>query len=112
MKHEALFLNSRRSYVRIDDVWYDTNKEHNPQIGQGFLMGTIQEVLDYETYIKNYPESKTEIYYAVNDKTQTKGYLRKVADKKMGVGEYSRMVQYGVNPAQPTLLSKKDIEAN
>jgi len=112
MKHEVLFLNSRRSYVRVDDTWYDTHKEHNPQIGQGFLLGTIEEVLDYETYKASFPESKTEIYSNVNDKTQTRGYLRKVADKKIGAGEYSRLVQYAVNPSQPTLMSKKDIDIN
>ena len=47
MRHEVLFLNSGRSYVRLDDVWYDTSKEHDPQVGQGFLTGKIEEVLDF-----------------------------------------------------------------
>ena len=112
MKHEVLFLNSRRSYVRIEDTWYDTNKEHNPKVGQGFLLGTIEEVIDYQSYKDKYPESKTEVFYIVNDKTQTRGYIRKVSDKKIGVGEYSRLVQYAVNVDQPTMMSKKDIDIN
>ena len=112
MKHEVLFLSSRRSYVRVNETWYDTNKEHNPKKGQGFLLGSIEEILDYETYTKTYPESKTEIFYEVNDKTHSGGYLRKISDKKIAVGEYNRAVQYAVNPLQPTLISKKDIGLN
>ena len=112
MKHEVLFLNSSRSYVRIKDVWYDTHKEHNPKIGDAFLIGIIEEVLDYESYRTTYPESKTEIYSMVTDKTQSGGYLRKVEDRKMGDGTYSRMVQYGVNPLQPSPFIKQDISLN
>jgi hypothetical protein len=112
MRHEVLFLNSRRSYVRVNETWYDTHKEHSPQKGQGFLLGAIEEVLEYETYTKTYPESKREIFYEVNDKTHSGGYLRKVSDRKMAAGEYNRAVEYAVNPLQPTLVSKKDIELN
>ena len=108
MKHEVLFLNSRRAYVRVDDTWYDTSKEHDPQIGQGFLLGKIEEVLDYEKYSSKYPESKTEKYYEVVDKTQTGGYIRRVWEGK----EFGRIVQYAVNPLQPTQLFKKDIQLN
>lgn len=112
MKHEILFLNSSRSYVRIQDVWYDTHKEHNPQTGQPFLVGLIEEVLDYEAYTKTYPESKTEIYYTVCDKTQSGGFVRKVEDRRMGDGTYERMVQYAVNPMQPSPFVKQDIQLN
>lgn len=112
MKHEVLFLNSSRTYVRIQDVWYDTHKEHNPKVGQAFLTGDIEEVLDYESYTAAYPESKTEIFYIVNDKTQARGAIRKVEDRKMGDGTYERMVQYAVNPLQPSLFTKQDIELN
>ena len=33
MKHEVLFLNSERAYVRVIDTWYDTHKDSNPEIG-------------------------------------------------------------------------------
>lgn len=110
MKHEILFLNSSRSYVRIQDVWYDTHKEHNPQAGQAFLTGLIEEILSYDQYKEAYPESKTEIYYIVNDKTQARGFIRKVEDRRMGDGVYERMVQYAVNPLQPSPFIKQDIQ--
>jgi len=112
MKHEILFLNSRRAYVRVEDTWYDTEKEHNPKVGQGFLLGMIKEVLSFEQYKELYPESKTEMFYEVVDKTHTGGFIRKVSDKKMMFGEYNRVVQYAVNPMQPTLISKKDSNLN
>ena len=112
MRHEVLFLNSGRSYVRIDDVWYDTNKEHDPQVGQGFLMGRIEEILDFETYKEIYPESKTEMFYNVTDKTQTRGFIRKVSDLKYDTGDYGRRVEYGVNPLQPAIRLKQDIDLN
>ena len=112
MRHEVLFLNGGRSYVRLDDVWYDTNKEHDPQVGQGFLMGRVEEVLDFETYKETYPESKMEMFYNITDKTQTRGFIRKVSDLKYDTGNYSRMVEYAVNPAQPTVLLKQDIDLN
>jgi hypothetical protein len=96
MKHEVLFLSSTRAYVRVGETFYDTHKDSNPQIGQGFLVGKIEEVLDYETYKRKYPESKTEIYSEVTDKTISGGYLRRVLDN---------MVKYAVNPATPTVSS-------
>jgi hypothetical protein len=104
MKHEVLFLKPSRTYVRVDETWYDTHRDSNPQIGQGFLIGKIQEVLDYEKYIKKYPESKTEIFDQVTDKTISGGYIRRVIDA---------MVKYAVNPATPTVSSstrKESIE--
>lgn len=111
MRHEVLFLNSGRSYVRIQDVWYDLNKEHDPQIGNGFIMGTIEEVLDYESYVKSYPESNTELFYMVNEKTHSKGFIRKVSDAKYSSGKYSRIVEYGVNAMQPVTIQKQDIDS-
>ena len=92
MKHEVLFLKPSRTYVRVDETWYDTHRDSNPQIGQG----KIEEVLDYEKYTKKYPESKTEIYDQVTDKTISGGYVRRVIDG---------MVKYAVNPATPTVGS-------
>jgi hypothetical protein len=96
MKHEILFLNPSRAYVLINDVWYDTHRDSNPQIGQSFLIGKIEEVLDHEKYTEKYPESKKEIYDEVTDKTISGGYVRRVIDG---------MVKYAVNPATPTVSS-------
>ncbi len=96
MRHEVLFLNSSRMYVLVNSTWYDTHKECNPQVGQSFLLGRVEKVLDFETYTKKYPESKEEIYDHVSDKTISGGYLRRVLDG---------MVKYAINPATPTLSS-------
>ena len=56
MRHEILFLRPNRAYVLIDDVWYDTPRDSNPQVGQSFLIGKIEKVLDYEKYTEKYPE--------------------------------------------------------
>lgn len=96
MKHEILFLNLSRAYVLINDVWYDAHRDSNPQIGQSFLIGKIEKVLDYEKYTEKYPESKKEIYDEVTDKTISGGYVRRVIDG---------MVKYAVNPATPTVSS-------
>lgn len=98
MKHEILFLNPTRAYVRVGEAFYDTHKDSNPEIGQGFLIGKIEEVLSYEKYKEQYPESKTEIYDEVTDKTISGGYLRRVLDN---------MVKYAVNPATPMVSSSK-----
>ena len=102
MKHEVLFLNARRAYVRVDETWYDTHRDSNPQKGDNFLIGKIDEVLDFEKYTKKYPESKTEIYNEVTDKTISGGYLRRVLDG---------MVKYAVNPATPTVSSSNRKES-
>ncbi len=101
MKHEVLFLNSSRAYVLVEDTWYDTTRESNPRVGESFLLGRIEKVLDYETYTKKYPESKQEIYNEVSDKTISGGYLRRVIDG---------MVKYAVNPATPTVGSNIKVE--
>ena len=102
MKHQALFLNSNRAYVLVDDTWYDTTRDSNPRVGDSFLIGKIEKVLDYETYTKKYPESKQEIYNEVTDKTISGGWLRRTVDG---------MVKYAVNPATPTGGSKVKGEA-
>ena len=96
MKHEVLFLNSSRTYVLVQDTWYDTTKESNPRVGDSFLLGKIEKILDYESYTKKYPESKQEIYSEVTDKTISGGWLRRTVDG---------MVKYAVNPATPTVGS-------
>ena len=102
MKHEVLFLNSNRAYVLVDNTWYDTTRDSNPRVGDSFLLGKIEKVLNYETYTKKYPESKQEIYNEVTDKTISGGWLRRTVDG---------MVKYAVNPATPTVGSsvKRDL---
>lgn len=92
MKHEVLFLNDRQTYVRLGEVWYDTHREHDTQVGDKFLNGTVEEVLDYQSYTKAYPDSKSEFYKQVGEKVQHKGYVRRVSDL--------RTVEYAVNPIQ------------
>ena len=102
MRHEILFLKPSRAYVLIDDVWYDTPRDSNPQVSQSFLTGRIEKVLDYEAYTKKYPQSKDEMFEYVSDKTISGGYIRRTVDG---------MVKYAVNPATPTVgsSSKKEL---
>ena len=102
MKHEVLFLNSRRIYVRVGDTWYDTHSETYPKVGDNFLVGKIEEVLDYSSYTERFPESKDEIYPYVADKTISGGYIRRGADG---------LVKYSVNPATPKTIPDLDGEA-
>ena len=102
MKHEVLFLNSRRAYVRVGETWYDNPKDAIPQIGEAFLTGRVEEVLDYETYIETYPESKDELYPYVSDKTNHGGWIRRVVDG---------MVKYAVNPDITTINNSVDTES-
>lgn len=98
MKHEVLLLNSNRAYVRVEDTFYDTHRDSNPQKGESFLLGKIEEVLDYEKYTSKYPESKTEIYNEVVDKTISGGWIRRTIDG---------MVKYAINPATPQVVATK-----
>ena len=102
MKHEILFLRVDRAYVRVEDTWYDTHRDSNPQIDQPFLNGRIEEVLDYEKYTKKYPKSNAPMYNYVTDKTISGGYIRRAVDG---------MVKYAVNPATPQVGSsaKKEL---
>ena len=102
MKHEVLLLNSNRAYVLVDNTWYDTTRDSNPRVGDSFLIGKIEKVLDYEAYTKKYPESKQEIYNEVTDKTISGGWLRRTVDG---------IVKYAVNPATPTVSSNIKREA-
>lgn len=101
MKHEVMHLSKNRSYVLVNDTWYDTHVDLNPRIGQSFLVGRIEEILDYETYKEKYPESKEEIYPYIVDKTMSGGYLRRALNG---------LVKYGVNPETPRTGTKLDME--
>jgi len=92
MKHEILKLNSSRTFVLVNDTWYDTHVDLNPKVGQGFLNGQIEKILSYKDYTKEFPESKNEMYEYVSDKTISGGYIRRVVEG---------LVKYGVNPATP-----------
>lgn len=99
MRHETLYLNRNRLYVLVNDTWYDTHVDLNPKIGQNFLNGHIQEILDYQSYTERYPEAKDEIYPIVSEKTIHGGYIRRVVNG---------LVKYAVNPATPAASSMSD----
>ena len=101
MKHEILFLNDRRSYVRLGDVWYDTHREHYTKVGDKFLNGIVEEVLDYQSYLESYPDSKTEMYKQVGEKIQHKGTIRRVSDL--------HTVEYAINLIQASYKIRQDI---
>ena len=92
MKHEILNLNSSRVYVLVKDVWYDGHADLNLKVGQNFLNGQIEKVLNYKEYVKEFPESKNEMYSYVSEKTVSGGFIRRVVDG---------MIKYAVNPATP-----------
>jgi len=102
MKHEVLFLNSKRIYVRVGDTWYDTHSETYPKVGDNFLIGKIEEILEYNSYKERFPESKDEIYPYIVDKTISGGYIRRVVDGA---------VKYAVNPATPKAVIDLSSEA-
>jgi hypothetical protein len=103
MKHETLHLNPRYVYVLVNNTWYDTHAELNPKVGQSFLNGQIQEILDYQSYIEKYPEAKDEMYSYVSEKTIHGGYIRRVVNSS---------VKYAINPAtsMTSNVSVKDYE--
>lgn len=92
MKHETLHLNQSRLYVLVNDTWYDTHVDLNPRVGQPFLNGRIDEILDYSTYTERYPDANEEIHSYISEKTVHGGYIRRVVNG---------MVKYAVNPAVP-----------
>ena len=92
MKHETLRLNEKRLYVLVNDTWYDTHVDLYPKVGQPFLNGRIEEILDYQTYTERYPEAKEEMFDYISEKTAHCGYIRRVVDG---------MVKYAVNPIVP-----------
>lgn len=92
MRHETLRLNSNTMYVLVNDTWYDSHADLMPKVGQRFLNGLIEEVLDFETYTATYPEAKEELFPYVTEKTIHRGFIRRVVDGQ---------VKYAVNPAIP-----------
>jgi hypothetical protein len=102
MTHEILHLNRNRAYVLVNDTWYDTHKDLHPQVGASFLTGKIVEVLSYDDYINQYPESTQEIHPEITDKTISGGYLRRTVDGA---------VKYAVNPATPQVGSRLERES-
>jgi hypothetical protein len=100
MKHEILKLNEERAYVRIGETWYDTNKHLDPIVGQPFLGDSIEEILTYEEYRAQFPDSTHELFEEVNNKTGHKGSLRISRQHYNEAGVLVKSVQYAVNPLQ------------
>ena len=94
MTHEILHLNQNRVYVLVNEVWYDTHKDLTPKVGDGFLTGRVKKILTYEQYTEEYPNSKNEMFSAINEKTNSRGFIRKVVKDGDQV-----LVKYAVNPA-------------
>ena len=97
-RHETLYLNSNRAYVRVSDTWYDSRADYDLKVGDPFLIGRIEQILSYEEYIKTFPESKTEQYSKVSEKTNSGGYIRKASNQITDAGEHVRVVEYAINP--------------
>lgn len=98
MNHQIMFADSSRMFVRIDDTWYDTHKEFQPQVGQRFLIGRIEEVLNYDEYVKQFGKRVKTMYEDVAEKTHSGGFLRKVETDSQGGGVTTSRVVYAVNP--------------
>jgi len=92
MKHETLRLNQNRMYVLVNDTWYDIHVDLYPKVGQPFLNGRIEEVLDFDTYTQRYPDAREEMFDYVSEKTAHGGFIRRVVNG---------MVKYAVNPIVP-----------
>lgn len=99
-RHEVLYLNSSRAYVKVNDTWYDTRKDFEQQVGNPFLTGYIDEVLSFTQYKKQFPESKTEMGPHAVDKTNGGGFVRKASSKIDPNGRRYSVVEYAVNPKQ------------
>jgi hypothetical protein len=102
-RHEILYLNPKRVYLRVGDTWYDNHADYKYQIGDRFLLGAIDEILTYDQYKKKYPHSKNEMGPKVTEKTGHQGYIRKVTGRCDEKGITTRYVEYAVNPQQITL---------
>ena len=109
-RHEILDLNSSRVYLRVSDTWYDSPRDFNYELGDRFLIGTVEEILSYDEYREQYPDSKHEMRPKVSEKTVHGGYLRKTTYLDNGDGTRTNMVEYAVNPQQLVSFDKLDFE--
>lgn len=91
VRHEILKADASRTFVRVNDTWYDTSRELYPQVGQPFLIGSIEEVMEYDKYMKLYGKFVKSMYEEVSEKTQSGGFIRK--------SEGGRVV-YAINPVR------------
>lgn len=109
-RHEIMYLNPSRTYLRVDDTWYDNPNSFTYSIGESFLIGRIAEILSYDEYRERFPESKSEMGPAAMEKTVHRGYVRKVSTGSNPDGtKYSR-VEYAVNPKQLIPFDKLEFE--
>ena len=99
-RHEILYLNASRAYVRVGDAWYDTRVDFDHVIGESFLTGYIEEILSFTQYKKQYPESKNPMADKVLDKTNGGGCVRRASSKISPDGYHYSLVEYAVNPQQ------------
>lgn len=97
-KHEIMYLNSTRAYVRVGSTWYDSRADFDHKVGDPFLIGQINEILTHKEYTEKFPDSKNEQYSKVSDKTNSGGYIRKASSIITDAGDHQRIVEYAVNP--------------
>jgi len=105
VKHETLFTDRSRAFVKVGNTWYDTNKELQPIVDQPFLAGRISEVLSYDEYVAQFGEKMSCIFDEVNDRTKSSGFLRKVVDEYYETGKASRVVRYGINVQRISMVA-------
>lgn len=96
MQHEILYLNENRVYVRVGNTWYDTNKNLEPKVGSPFLLGKIDEVLEFDQYTNLYPGSTCEIFESVNETVNREGYIRTRITQKLSKSQWKKIVKYGL----------------
>lgn len=103
-KHETLYLNSTRVYLRVGETWYDSRADFGHKIGEQFLIGSIEEILTYSEYTDRFPDAKSELFAKVNDKTGPNGYIRKATYTATSDGGRISSVDYAVNPQQFSVI--------
>lgn len=99
-RHEILYLNPTRAFIRVGDTWYDSRADFDHKIGDPFLIGRVEEILSYDEYTNLFPESTTELYERVSEKTNSGGYIRKATYTSANAGENQSLVEYAINPQQ------------
>ena len=57
-KYQVRQLSPNKSYVLVNDEWYDTPKAFNSEVGERFKGGKINQVLSYDEFIKQHPNAK------------------------------------------------------
>ena len=57
-KYQIRQLTPNKSYVLVNDIWYDTPKVFDPKVGDNFKDGKITQVLSYNEFTTQHPKAK------------------------------------------------------